>query len=201
MTISFTLPVACRTKNTGTITDFGVRCNLCRRGKFSRVVPSDQYQAFLKECLIYGPAIRDAIQASGKLKLPIACHVSVNAQVYRDADTGDWQRYVEAIADMLQQPLYKVFCPNNSCLTPKRREPTRCIVTWEQVQAQAVVECAKCGTRFPAVAVAAETERDGLGIIADDRQIRDWDGTRLHVDARDPRIFFTIKTIEGTLFE
>lgn len=146
---------------------------IIRMGKFERpaLIPSEAYQQWLKDVLTLKPVIH--AQAKG---LPLTGPVSVQATVYRDALTGDWTGYVDAIADAIQCDVWQ--CQREGCKakTTSLRVP---------------VECPKCGERLRMKHV-----RKGLGLIEDDKQIQHWDGTRLLKDASRPRVELTITTIE-----
>lgn len=201
MKVFFTLfAVPTTKKNSGTIAGFGKPCYACRRPPFSKVVPSPQFQEFEKACLMQGARLRDAIERAGGVDLPISCPVSIRALIYRDAETGDWNGYTDAIADVLQQPMYTVRCRTAGCVTPKGKQPTRVTVTFDQLRHGAEVQCGRCKAKFQAGAFGAEVSREGLGIIADDKLIRDWDGTRLLKDPVKPRIELEIEVLEPGLF-
>lgn len=200
MKLRFTLWGPPRTKKThGTIAAFGRPCRSCGRPPFSKLVPSEQFQEFEKFALAQGPTLRKALKASG-VELPILVRVGVRAAIYRDADTGDWNGYTDALADVLGQPMYSVPCPDKDCVTPKERKRTRIKATFAELERGATLQCSRCGLSFRASALGCEQARDGLGIIGDDSQIEHWDGTRLLVDRARPRIEVEVETLEGRLF-
>lgn len=137
------LPVVPRTKKTSNrIVSFGKPCWTCKRKPHQKVLPSEAFEQFERDCSLVWPEIRQVLEARG-VGLPITSRVSVRALFYRDADRGDSHGYYQALADVLQ----------------------------------------------------------GLGVIADDRLIEDWDGSRRLKDAARPRVEVTITVLETSLFE
>jgi hypothetical protein len=141
-------------------------------GSFQRpaLIPSEAYKQWFKDVLTLKPVIHAKLEG-----LPISEPVSIQALVYRDALTGDWTGYVDAIADAIQTDVWQ--CQAEGC---KARTTSRLVPA----------ACPKCGER-----VKIKHVRKGLAIILDDKQIQDWDGTRLLKDSSRPRIELTITTI------
>jgi len=195
MILRFTLPIVPRTKKTSSqIVSFGKACGECGRREFQKLVPSEQFLAFEALAVSMASPIRAAIESSGRVILPVVEPVSIKAEIYRDRETGDWNGYTDALADVLQEPMYK-----GCCVCGKG-----CVIGLSAMNADAPKTCSQCGRidgskRF--VARDGRQSRKGLGIIANDAQIQDWDGTRLRKDANDPRIEITITTVTmGSLF-
>lgn len=105
--MSFTLPIRPTTKKTSSqIVSFGKPCYACKKKPFQKVIPSDLFLEFEDECFKIGPVIRRTLEARG-VTLPIEGPVSVRALIYRDADRGDWNGFTDAIADILQEPIFE----------------------------------------------------------------------------------------------
>ena len=87
-----------------TIPRKGVRaCPCCgHRPGFPKVLPSEQYEAWLENALHQMIAIRAKLASRG-VALPIAGLVSVEALFFRPSNTtGDINGYTQAVGDMLQ---------------------------------------------------------------------------------------------------
>ena len=140
MKVQFTLSGAPRTKKT--------HQRIVRMGKFSKILPSEQYQAWFGSVLWQGQTITRRLTAGGAV-LPLLGPVTVKALIYREANTGDACGYYQAIGDAIQGPIIR----------------------------------------------NGKQTRDGLGIIQDDRQIANWDGSKLLKDAKNPRIEITVETL------
>jgi Holliday junction resolvase RusA-like endonuclease len=78
-------------------------CFACgHRPGFPKVLPSEQYEAWLEEALHQMILIRAKLARRG-VNLPIAGAVSIEALIYRPTNTtGDVNGYQQAIGDMLQ---------------------------------------------------------------------------------------------------
>ena len=137
---SFVIPATPRTKKTSQrITAYGQACSCCHKKPYIKVMPSEAFEGFRKDCVSLAPFVRAGIAAD----LPITAPVAIEARIYRDANRGDWTGYMQALADVLQQ------------------------------------------------------SHGGMGIIADDRQIQHWDGSRLEVDRQNPRIEVRLEVFGG----
>jgi len=149
-------------KNSPTIATFG-------RHQRAVLVPSEAFRNWAKDVLTLRPIIHAKVTG-----LPIAepCHIA--ALVYRDAETGDWTGYVDAIADVIQADVWQ--CQGTDC---RKKMTTH----------RAPAVCEHCFGRV------LKRTRQGLGIILDDRQIQHWDGSRLRKDSARPRVELTITTI------
>ena len=178
MRIAFTLPVVPRTKKTSNrIIGMGRRCNCCGKHEIQRVMPSEQFEALLADCLWLASQVKDLIEkASPGIQLPLVDPVHCCAQFYRDADAGDPLGYEQALGDILQAPRWK--CSKRGC----------------GKIARAGEDCS-CGALWGTM----KESRKGMGIIDDDVQIRHWDGTRLHVDTARPRIEIVLTTLDPPL--
>jgi hypothetical protein len=104
MTLRFTIPTKPRTKKTSNrIVSFGKPCYSCKRRPFQKIIPSEAFEQMEAECMAYAPIIGSKLRAGG-VSLPIADEVSVRALFFRDADRGDVTGYMQALADVLQEP-------------------------------------------------------------------------------------------------
>ena len=120
------------------------------RVPFVRVIPSEAYQEWHNKAMTQVPILRTLARDQGA-ELPIQGPVGIKALFYRDADQGDWQGYVDGLADFLQ-----------------------------------VSKVNKHG----------KTTRNGAGIIVDDKQVDNWDGTRRRIDRANPRIEVEITVLQ-----
>lgn len=130
------------------------------------VQPSENYKEWFSAVYMFRNAITRAAGENG-LALPLVGSVAIEAIVYRDADRGDALGYYEAIADAIQADQY--LCE-------------RCRKKMYTVQCQ----CGQVGKHT----------RKGLGIILDDKQALIWDGSRILVDRKRPRIELTVRVLE-----
>lgn len=129
------------------------------------LLPSEAYREWLKVQLWSKMALRSSLGN----RVPVTEPCSINAQVYRESNTGDWTGFVQAIADAIQAEVW-------TCETCRKKSYTaKC------------VHCPGYGKRT----------RDGLGLILDDKLVQHWDGTRLLVDRLNPRIDLVVETIPG----
>lgn len=138
--------------------------------KHPRLVPSEAYTNWLKDVLTLKTIIHQRVPG-----LPISGDVQVQALVYREANTGDFLGYADAISDAIQADVWQC----GACRKKTAIEG-------------GLIRCGACGDM-----ATLKRVRHGLGIIVDDRQIRHFDGTRLLKDSVRPRIELTITTIEN----
>jgi hypothetical protein len=139
MKIGFTIAGACRTKKTSQ--------RFVQVGKFQKILPSRQHEEWFNASLPQGNIIRNTLIERG-VQLPFEGPVTVKAIVFRDAAWGDWLGFMQAIADLIQEPRW----------SSKSQKQTR----------------------------------KGIGLIRDDVQIVNFDGSYLTVDKANPRIEVTI---------
>lgn len=140
--------------------------------KFS-VQPSEGYTQWFD--LIYATkrdSIQNGLRTQG-VRLPILTPVSIEARVYRDADRGDWSGYTQAIGDAIQADRWR-------CGHCRKKTIS-------------LGDCPHCRSSV----CNMEHERKGLGIIGDDSQIEHWDGTRLYLDPRRPRVELIVRTLQA----
>lgn len=96
--VRLVLPGAPRTKKTHNRTfDIGPRCGVCKRGKRTVVMPSEQWTEW-RDFIV--PKIKAALPASW---LPISTPVNCEARFYRERDIGDSQGLYQGLADVLQE--------------------------------------------------------------------------------------------------
>lgn len=174
MTINLTLPSPPRTKKAHPQLIMGRAV----------VLPSEQYTAWLKSQLQWKAELKAALASA----IPITTPVSITALIYREARTGDWTGYVDAIADALQSDVWQCQRPEQGSNKCRKK----------MVTDQAPTRCLHCGWPMP------KRTRKGLGIISDDKLIQHWDGTRLLVDKANPRVELAISVIpteQPALFE
>lgn len=106
-TVSFTIFATPRTKKTHSrIAGYGRPCYVCRRPPYSKVIPSESFLEFEDSCFKLGPAIRRAIERNGAA-LPIAGPVTVRALFFREAYTGDFAGYIQALGDVLEEAVFE----------------------------------------------------------------------------------------------
>ena len=143
-------------------------------GKRPIVLPSEAYVEWSESLMRQRWKIRGGIVEPA---LPILDPVAVKALIYRDRDVGDLAGYEQAIGDMIQEPQYL-------CASCRKR-------VYEFSR-----DDAPCCAR-----PLLKASRPGLGLILDDVLIKSWDGTRMLVDSKNPRVEVTITVHpKGTLF-
>ena len=98
MILKFTILGPPRTKKTSN--------RLIRVGGFHKVLPSKAYCDWLKTALQWGPMIRHAARKA-HFDVPLQGRVAIRATFFRDANRGDLTGYEQALADALQEPLYR----------------------------------------------------------------------------------------------
>ena len=78
-------------------------CQCCKRlfGQ-PRMLPSEQYETWELEALAQCVGIKAQLRSMG-IETPIAGLISIEAQIYRQTETGDANGYYQAIGDMLQK--------------------------------------------------------------------------------------------------
>ena len=143
---------------------------------FTKILPSEAFEEWLQCALLQGGQIRYELQRLG-YKLPIASPVSISAQFFRQADTGDTTGFYQSLADALHAPQYRFKC---TCGAPGQNSYTL-----------QPINCRSC-TRL---ILHGKESRKGLGIIRDDSQISHWDGSRLFVDRHRPRVEVTLTVL------
>jgi Holliday junction resolvase RusA-like endonuclease len=102
----------------------------------TRIVQSDAHDAWAEPAILQMQA---AHRRMGPAFPAYAMPVNLNAQIYRDRETGDLNNYLGAIADALER----------------------------------------------------------AGVVVNDKWIRGHDGSRLHVDAKNPRIELELTPLDG----
>jgi len=158
--ITVTLPGAPRTKKTSN------RVVMLGKGdnRHPVVLPSEAFEGWLKTLLTFRAMIQRQIRDTG-VQIPVEYPVQIFARVFRDRDAGDFTGYAQAIGDAIQDSSWHCEGCNKNVLDsrlPQHRE---------------VCKVAKLSAR-----------RKGLGLILDDAQIDNWDGTRLLIDRDNPRV-------------
>lgn len=79
----------------------------CRDGRtFQKIMPSKAYMTWFKAAMRQVLMIRTLARDQG-VSLPLSGPVHVSAVFYRDADRGDLTGYEQALADFLQEPLFR----------------------------------------------------------------------------------------------
>jgi hypothetical protein len=137
------------------------------------VQPSENYIEWFDRQYLMRASLHSQLAAAG-VRLPIMEPVAIKALIYREALRGDWTGYVDAIGDAIQADVWQ-------CQECKKKTIT-------------LANCPHCGASIARMRQA----RRGLGIIADDKQIVHWDGSRLLKDSQRPRIELTIETLRAT---
>jgi hypothetical protein len=100
--------------------------------------------------------------------------------IYRDRNSGDLFGFAQAVADAIQAPLWKCSYCNKRTMV--------------------LANCPHCKGSIAGMSEA----RRGLGLIGDDKQIVNIDGSELFVDSQRPRVEIKIETIakpQASLFE
>lgn len=97
MTLSFTISGAPRTKKTSN--------RIVRCGKFVKILPSQQYEAWFKDAMKQAAIIRRQLEDLQGASLPLTGKIQVRALFYRDAARGDLLGYAQGLADYLQEPV------------------------------------------------------------------------------------------------
>lgn len=106
MKISFTLPIAPRTKKThNNLVPIGKPCQLCGRAA-QKIQPSKQYAKFFREAMKFAPILLGQLRCAG-VELPIREPVSCAALFFSDLGTGDLSGYMQGLGDWLQANQYK----------------------------------------------------------------------------------------------
>lgn len=132
--------------------------------RFPKLLPSEAYVAWLDGLARGAAALSAALKAEG-VELPISDWVGIRAHVYRDRAVGDLTGFLDAIGDAIQVSQWQC----SECRQKFDYEPT--VLTHRH-----------------AGRIKFKKSRDGLGLILNDSQIRDWDGSRLLKDAARPRV-------------
>lgn len=102
--VSFTIPGPCRTKKTSQQL---IKISPKGGGRpFQKIIPSKAHEAWFKSALTYVPIIK--LKLLRDVDLPIAGDVAVLALFYRDRASGDLLGYEQALADFLQEPIYRM---------------------------------------------------------------------------------------------
>lgn len=154
--LRFTVTGSPRTKKTSNrIVRFG------KDKEFIKVLPSESYEAWFAAAMTQALAICAQLRLEGHV-LPISAPVNCRALFYRDQLTGDAVGYYNALADWLQEPLYK---------------------GWNALTGKYTVAPDPSTFSHP-----IKQYRKGAGIIRDDSQVVSWDGSRLLKNAGCPRI-------------
>ncbi len=137
-----------------------------------RILPSEAFTTMFRECKPHITKLRKDFAAVG-VPMPIADPVCISAQFYRKQNSGDWNGFTQALGDILEwHSSIKPDCLNCECPAVAHKGghcPTG----------------RAGGYKRPP---GAKDNKVYKGLIQNDVLIRHWDGTRLHVDHKHPRI-------------
>ena len=168
------------------------------RGARAIVLPSAPYLAWFKDILQDKATLKAAL---GDL-IPFTVPVSISAAIYRKKNVGDFTGFTDAIGDALQSDVWQCGRATSRPVTVRTKNSRTGIVVERQgrksdckkkfISDERIQICPVCKYQ------GMNKKRQGLGIITDDRLIAHWDGTRLYVDANNPRIELDIMEFKET---
>lgn len=111
MRLAFTIAGAPRTKKTHNRVIFiGARCATCKRGKYPKVLPAAEHEAWFTPALLQARIVRTRC-----MPRTLTEQVNVAAVFWRDALRGDALGYFQALADLLQAA--KIVENDSLCVT------------------------------------------------------------------------------------
>jgi hypothetical protein len=149
------------------------------QGGMARILPSKAFSVMFKAAKPHITKLRKDFAARG-VTIPIEAPVAISAQFYRKQRSGDWDGFVAGLLDMLQwKDSIKPDCENCECRASEH--------------AKGFCPTGKAGGYRRAQ--GAKNTYVYRGLIQDDIQVRHMDGTRLHVDHKNPRIEVCIERL------